>query len=237
MFELNLCKCEKCSKLALSYFDENGELVKDFDLHTKQNNSDFGFCLEHHPEKEKISAQIKKYISQHEKIVGLNASEISFCGDDLNNKKFFCCNFSNCTLKNIHSNGLTMRMCNLDFCTCTDCDFISSNIQFSNFSGSKLVHVILTGSDLIHNNFNGITAYQTSFDDSDLYNSRFIKSVLITVSMNNCNLKKTVFYESMKDNVSFKLSNTREALMNRFEGSFISDIRNSATSNEGDLKL
>lgn len=78
-----------------------------------------------------------------------------------------------------------------------------------------MVHAIFTGSDLIQNNFNGITAYQSSFDDSDLYNSRFIKAVLINTSMINCNLKKVAFYESAREGVSFKLSNTREALLDK----------------------
>ena len=77
---------------------------------------------------------------------------------------------------------------------------------------------------MIHNNFNGITAYQCSFDDSDLYNSRFIKAMLINTSMNNCNLKKTVFYESMREGVGFKLSNTRESLLDRNKGGLMGDF-------------
>ncbi len=234
MFELRQCKCKDCKKTALSSFDKNGELLSSFE--EKQSEKKI-YCLEHHPEKERTVNQIRLYVRNHEKIIGLNASGIKFYEEDLSNKKFYGCDFSNCNLTNIHSNGLRMRMCNLSFCTISDCDFIASNIQFSNFTGSKMIHVILTGSDLVHNNFNGITAYQTSFDDSDLYNSRFIKAVLITTSMNNCNLKKTIFYEAMKDNVSFKLSNTREALMNRYEDSYISDIRNSADKTNEDLKL
>ena len=33
--------------------------------------------------------------------------------------------------------------------------------------------------------------------------------------MINCNLKKVMFYESAREGVSFKLSNTREALIDR----------------------
>ena len=59
---------------------------------------------------------------------------------------------------------------------------------------------------------NGINAIQSSFDDSDLYNSRFIRAELNNTSFRNCNIKKTCFYEIKQENVSFKLSNTREAL-------------------------
>ena len=52
----------------------------------------------------------------------------------------------------------------------------------------------------------------SSFDDSDLFNSRFIASTLIDTSFRNCNLKRTLFYDTKRTNVSFKMSNTREAL-------------------------
>ena len=91
--------------------------------------------------------------------------------------------------------------------------------------------MVLTGSDLIHNNFNGITAYQCSFDNSDLYNSRFIKAILMNTSMQDCNLKKTIFYDSARENVSFKLSNTREALIDRNKGGLIGDL---GTIDEGE---
>ena len=68
---------------------------------------------------------------------------------------------------------------------------------------------------MIQDNFNGIKAYQSSFDDSDLFNSRFIMASLVDTSMQNCNLKHTLFYDSVRTNVSFKMSNTREALFDR----------------------
>ena len=68
---------------------------------------------------------------------------------------------------------------------------------------------------MIQDNFNGIKAYQSSFDDSDLFNSRFIMASLVDTSMQNCNLKHTLFYNSKRTNVSFKMSNTREALFDR----------------------
>jgi hypothetical protein len=35
---------------------------------------------------------------------------------------------------------------------------------------------------------------------------------LTDTSFRNCNLKKSLFYDSKRSNVSFKMSNTREAL-------------------------
>lgn len=213
MYLYKTCKCPDCQKLAISEIDQNGNLVENGD-----------WCLEHHPDAENNMNRIHDYVMSHEKIVGLSASGINISGIDLSDKKFYGCNFSNSTMSNIHANGLRARMCIYDNCTFTDCDFLSSNIQYSSVAGCKMVHMILTGSDLIHNNFNGITAYQCSFDDSDLYNSRFIKAMLMNTSIANCNLKKTVFFNSIREGVSFKLSNTKEALFDRSKGGMMGDL-------------
>ncbi len=204
MYLFNECRYPGCRTFAISSI-ANGAIV----------DSKEGFCLKHSPSPEKNVEDIKKYIQDNEKIVGINASYISLDDIDLSGKKFYGCNFQHSSFNSIHSTGMRARMCMFDFSTFSECSFMNSNIQFSSFAGSKMVHTIFTGSDLIQNNFNGITAYQSSFDDSDLYNSRFIKAVLINTSMINCNLKKAAFYESAREGVSFKLSNTREALIDR----------------------
>ena len=201
MFISNKCQCPGCNNAALSQIRDDNTI-----------GDEPGFCFEHIEDQKAYLLKLRQYIQTHEKIVGLCAYGISI---DLSNKKFYGCNFQHALFTNVHSDGMRLRMCMMDFATFTDCDFVNSNIQFSSLSGGKLVHVVLTGSDLIHNNFNGITAYQCSFDNSDLYNSRFIKAILMNTSMNDCNLKKTIFYDSARENVSFKLSNTRESLLVR----------------------
>ena len=204
MYLFNQCQYPGCRAFAVSSITDDGKICESE-----------GFCMKHSPNPEKINSEIRDYILKNDKIVGLNADSLVFDGMDLTDKKFYGCNFQHTTFSNIHSTGVRARMCMFDFSTFSDSSFTNSNIQFSSFAGSKMVHAIFTGSDLIQNNFNGITAYQSSFDDSDLYNSRFIKAVLINTSMINCNLKKVMFYESAREGVSFKLSNTREALIDR----------------------
>ena len=46
----------------------------------------------------------------------------------------------------------------------------------------------------------------------------------MNTSMQDCNLKKTIFYNSAREKVSFKLSNTREALIDRNKGGLIEDF-------------
>lgn len=220
MYTYNKCKCEDCKSQALSVFDQNMEITEES-----------GWCLEHHPDREKVISQIYEYIQNHDKIIGLTACGIEFNGLDWNGKKFYGCNMQKCTFTNIHAENIRSRMSIFDRSTFTDCEFINSNIQFSSFAASKFVHVVFTGSALVHLNFNGITSYQTSFDDSDLYNSRFIKATLINSSLRNCNLKKTVLYESVRENVSFKLSNTRESLADRRRGGMMGDIDTDFSNN------
>lgn len=221
MFVSNKCQCPECHNPAVSVISNN-EIVSGAP----------GFCFQHTENKEEQLSILLEYIKSHEKIVGLSACGLKLSGTDLSNKRFYGCNLQHSTFTNVHSNGLRMRICMLDFSTFTDCDMLNSNIQFSSFAGSKFIHVLFTGSDLIHNNYNGITAYQCSFDDSDFYNSRFIKAILMNTSMKNCNLKKAIFYSSVREHVSFKLSNTREALTDRNKGGLIEDF---SESGEDDL--
>lgn len=201
MFTQNRCLVHYCRNNALSTFNKDGEIT-----------DDRGYCLDHTPNPGKAKEDIYKYILTHDKIVGLKACGLLFENIDFTKKKFYGCNFTNCTFINIHSSEIVLKMCILDYAIFNDCSIINSNILFNSLSGSTLSHSILTSSDLIQNNFNGIKAYQSSFDDSDLYNSRFIMASLVDTSFRNCNLKRTHFNNSERTNVSFKMSNTREAI-------------------------
>jgi len=201
MFSITSCAHPSCQKSALSYYDADKDSLLTHE-----------YCYEHSPKAAEITNSLYEYIASHDKIVGMNASGISFANMDLSGKRFYGCKFLYCTFMNIHSEQLRVRMSMFDFSMFSDCNLLQSNMQFTSFAGSTFSHVLFTNSDLVHNNFCGITAYQSSFDDSDLYNSRFIRAVLNNTSLRNCNIKKTAFYEITQDNVSFKLSNTREAL-------------------------
>ena len=174
-----------------------------------------GYCLRHTVDQEKVTEDFYKYIMENDKIVGLNVAGITFDGMekfDLTEKRFYGCNFQHCIFSGIHSRHLRSRMCSFDFCMFMDCNLLESNMQFTSFAGAKFSHVLFTGSDMIQNNFCGLSSYQSSFDNSDLYNSRFIKANLVDTSIRNCNIKKTLFNACLYNNVSFRLSNTNEAI-------------------------
>lgn len=201
MYLNNQCTCENCKKSSISAVDDNGNLIE---------NS--GFCYKHTPNPEEAKKRLFDYIYNREKIIGLNCPGITFPSSAFNGKKFYGCNFSHCFFQELRCSKLRFRMCKFDFAVFTDCNLLESNIQFTSFAGAKLIHVLFTGSDLIHNNFCGISAYQSSFDDSSLYNSRFIRAQLVDTSIRNCNVKSTVFEQVQQNNVSYKLSNTNEAI-------------------------
>jgi len=210
MFTQNKCLVHYCRNLAISTFDEQGNL-------TDEKN----YCLDHLPNPGKAKEDIYKYIDEHEIIVGLNACGLIFSNNDFSNKKFFGCNFTNCTFTNVHSTNLLLRMCMFDFASLNDCTLIQSKTIFTSFSGATFTHTLFTSSDIIQNNFNGLKAFQSSFDDSDLFSSRFITAQLVDTSFRNCNLKKTLFYNTVRSNVSFKMSNTREALFSPLGNAYV----------------
>src|SRR5574344_2765984 len=204
MYTLNKCLVHSCRNLALSTFDENGNI-------TEEKN----YCLDHIPDPGKAKEQIYAYIRTHDTIIGLNTAGITFTDIDFTDKRFYGCNFQHCTFRNLRSEGFRSRMSMFDFAVFSDCNLVNSNMQFTSFAGCTFSHPLFTGSDLVQNNFNGIQSYQSSFDDSDLYNSRFTRAKLIDTSFRNCNVKKTVFRSIEQQNVLFKYSNTREAIFDQ----------------------
>ncbi|BDC96639.1 MULTISPECIES: pentapeptide repeat-containing protein [Treponema] len=204
MYLMNICKRPECRRSVLSDFDDNGNI---------RENGDF--CFMHHPDQEGITKKLIRYIESHDKIVGLNASGVTFSNVDFTDKKFYGCNFCRCFFLGVNAMNMRSRMSIFDYAVFTDCNFLSSNIKFTSLGAAKFIHVLFTGSDLVQDNFSGISAFQSSFDDSDLYNSRFIRANLADTSFRNCNLKKTIFYDVQQTNVSFKQSNTKEAFFDQ----------------------
>ena len=223
MFSLNKCLVHTCNNLALSTFDENGNI-------TNEKN----YCLSHIPNPSKIQSEIYNYIKTHDKIIGLNTVGMTFTDIDLTDKKFYGCDFTYCTFTNLQSLNFRSRMSISDFAVFNGCNLIKSNIQFSSFAGCEFSHTLFTNSDLVQNNFNGITSFQSSFDKSDLYNSRFIKAKLINTSFRDCNLKKTIFSSTELENTSFKMSNTREAIFDKNQDALFFNDDSEKTINSED---
>ena len=204
MFSFSKCIHPGCTHFAISDFDSNGNLVE------------YGsYCYAHTENKDAAQEKFYDYIRSHDKIIGMNASGLTFTNIDFTGKGFFGCDFSNCIFVGIKTTGIRIRMSNFSFSILSDCNFLESNVHFTTYAGAKFSHVLFTGSDMIRNNFCGISAFQSSFDDSDLYASYFINAKLIDTSFRNCNIKETVFYEIEQQNISFRQSNTNAAIFDK----------------------
>lgn len=210
MFLLNKCRVRGCKNMAFSTFD-NEEIT-----------NGANYCLEHLSNPGKEQAAVFSYIKNHDKIVDLNVTGMSFLHIDLTGKKFYGCNFSTCSFVGVHAKNMECRISVFDGAVFADSTLLSCFSEFSSFSLCTLSHTLFTGSTMVYSSFNGIKAFQSSFDDSDLYNSRFINSSLIDTSFRNCNLKRTMFLNINMRNMSFELSNTNEAI---FEENYDEELK------------
>ena len=61
MYILNPCRHSGCKKLAVSTFDENGNITEGP-----------SYCLEHHPDPYAVKQRVLDYVKSHDKIIGLN---------------------------------------------------------------------------------------------------------------------------------------------------------------------
>lgn len=229
MFTINKCLVNICKNDALSCFDENGNITE-----AK------GYCLDHSPDPGKAQTDIYNYIKNHEKIIGLNAHGMIFKDINFSNKKFYGCDFSNGTFQNIKWENTLFHISVFDFAFFNDCNFIKNNSLFTTFSCSTFTHTLFNTSDIIQCNFSGIKAFQCSFDNSDFFSTRFINAALADTSFRNCNLKKTIFSGTKRENVSFKMSNTREAVFGTLENPLFNEKQDSLTFGnsivDGDFK-
>jgi uncharacterized protein YjbI with pentapeptide repeats len=155
---------------------------------------------------------ISAYVSAHDKIVGLTAAGLSFHDWDLTGKRFYGCSFQGCTFVGIQGRESRVRLCSFDFASFVDCTFTQAVVRFTSFAGCRMERTLFTGSELVHNNFSGIVACDTVFDDSNLYKSRFVAAKLDNTGLRNCLVTNVDFTAIDYANVSFKTSNTREAI-------------------------
>lgn len=214
MFTYNKCLVKSCPNMAFSKVlpsptspTSSKEAINETII---ENNS--SYCLSHSSNPKKAMQDISQYIRTHEKIEHLNVSGMTFYNIDVSDKFFYGCTFMHCTFVDFHAYQCHFYLCITDFSVFTGSSFLNCNIQSCSFAGTKLSHCIFSNGELTQNNFNGVSCYQSSFDNSDLYNSRFILSRLENVSFRNCNLKKANFSHIARNNVSFEISNTREAI-------------------------
>jgi uncharacterized protein YjbI with pentapeptide repeats len=157
--------------------------------------------------------RIADYISAHDVIKNLSAPGICFQNADFSATQYFSCNFIEASFQGCLFSGAFMRMGFFDFVVFRDCDFSKSDLQFVSFAGATFEHCTFEDSELTHVNYGGCTILDCTFNNSNLYNSRFISARITNTEIKNCNLQRANFTRIQQEAVSFKSSNTAEAIM------------------------
>lgn len=191
MFELHRCAAPGCDVTA---------------LHGSE------FCSDHHPDPVSLAATILQECAGMDVVKNLNAAGLRFQSADLSGKRFYSCSFSRSVLQNLNFSACTFRMCFFDFCFIDSSDFSGIDAQCCSFAGARFLNVSFEHSELVHNNFNGARTNDCTFNYSNLYNSRFIMSEFEHTDFIDCNLKRTFIMPTKETEVSWRLSNTQEAI-------------------------
>jgi len=191
MFDFNRCAAPGCEAVALSGGNR---------------------CAVHALDPALAARTLAELLSASGPIKSVNAAGLRFEGLDLSGRRFYACSFSQATLRNVTFSGCTFRMCFFDFASIDSCDFSGIDAQFCSFAGAKLLNASFENSELVHNNFDGIVASYCTFNYSNLYNSRLILAELEKVDFIDCNLKRSFIIPAKEVDVSWRLSNTQEAI-------------------------
>jgi hypothetical protein len=169
-------------------------------------------CAVHLADPEAEVRRIGNYITNQKVVKDLNAQGLVFENFDFSHCQFYGCNFNGASFSACLFNGAVMRMAFFDFSSLLSCDFSKTDLQFLSFAGSTIKNCTFEGSELVHINYGGTVITGTIFDNSNLYNSRFIEADLSDTGFNNCNLKRANFIKARQEGVSFKASNSGEAV-------------------------
>jgi uncharacterized protein YjbI with pentapeptide repeats len=169
-------------------------------------------CACHVADPEKEAARLGQYISQRRLIKDLSAPALHFESTDFSHRQFFGCNFNEASFDMCLFTGSYVRMTFFDFSRFENCDFSKSDLQFISFAGCMMLNCTFEGSELVHVNYGGAIIKGCTFNNSNLYNSRFINASISDSDFVDCNLKKTHFFKLKQERLSFKSSNTAEAI-------------------------
>lgn len=191
MYEFRRCSAPGCEATALS---------------------DSENCADHHPDPGAMALSVVESLDGAGIVKNRNFSGLRFEGADLSGKRFYSCSFSRTVLRNMTFAGCVFRMCFFDFCLADSCDFSGIDAQFCSFAGARFLNASFERSELVHNNFDGVRTSDCTFNYTNLYNSRFIMAEFEKTDFIDCNLKRTFIFPSKETDVSWRLSNTQEAI-------------------------
>jgi uncharacterized protein YjbI with pentapeptide repeats len=139
----------------------------------------------------------------------------TFEGLKLSGKRFYGCSFMGVTLRGVLLTNAVFRLCFFDGATIDSSDLSHLDAQFCSFGGAHLSNVSFENSEILHDSFVGAEITECTFNNSNLYDSRFILCRLVDSDFIDCNLKRVYMIPAKEEKVSYKYSNTMEAIRDR----------------------
>ncbi|MFZ4618113.1 MAG: pentapeptide repeat-containing protein [Rectinemataceae bacterium] len=169
-------------------------------------------CIDHLASPEETQARIVALITGSREHRNLNLAGVKLSGLDLSAASFICCSFMGATLTDVNFSGTRFRLVFFDGAEISSCNFSSIDAQFCSFGASKILACVFKESELLHLNFSGARIEECTFNNSNLYDSRFIKTELVMTTFMDCDLKRVHLIPSAEVGVSYRHSNTAEAV-------------------------
>lgn len=169
-------------------------------------------CLEHATDSAAELAKAVERLLGTDEIRNVNFAGARLENLDLSGKSFICCSFAGTSLSGILFTRARFKICFFDGADITSCDFSSIDAQFSSFGAARILNSSYEKSELLHLNFCGARIEDCTFSNSNLYDSRFIRTELVTTAFEDCDLKRVHLIPSSEVGVSYRYSNTAEAI-------------------------
>jgi len=169
-------------------------------------------CLEHSADQDGAVGRGVERLRNSNELRNLNLSGIRLEGLDLSDKSFICCSFARSSLQGVLFTRAHFKICFFDGSDIGSCDFSGIDAQFSSFGAARILNSTFENSELLHLNFSGARIEDCTFNNSNLYDSRFIKTELVTSAFEDCDLKRVHLMPASEVGVSYRYSNTAEAV-------------------------
>jgi len=169
-------------------------------------------CLRHLPDAERAIARAAELLAAGAVVKDLNIDGAALDGIDLSKRHFYGCSFIGVSLRSVLFTNATFVLCFFDRAALESCDFSTADAQYCSFGGSDIQNSSFENSELIHCSFDGSRMRESTFNGSNLYDSRFIDCELENVDFVDCDLKRVYLIPDKERNVSYKGSNTMEAI-------------------------
>lgn len=171
-----------------------------------------GYCIQHVRDKSQAFERAAGLLTQGSTVKDLNLAGMIVEELDLSKRRFVGCSFIGASLKRVLFTNAKLILCFFDASILDSCYFSTVGAQFCSFGGAGILNSSFEGSELLHCNFDGAAMRESTFSGSNLYDSRFIRCDLERTDFVDCDLKRVYMIPARQSEVSFKGSNTMEAI-------------------------